>query len=117
MHLPDPDAWFASPVFISIEPDGPELANEVTSGLSMTIPPDVEDELEPDTKAAVPASLQLTVEGQQLYSLHPIACTDLMQYANDSFPCRPSDYQCKNTKQLICHGFVIHEFMILSRLD
>ena len=54
MHLPDPDAWFASPVFISIEPDGPELANEVTSGLSMTIPPDVEDELEPDTKAAVP---------------------------------------------------------------
>ena len=57
MHLPDPDAWFASPVFISIEPDGPELANKVTSGLSMTIPPDVEDILEPDTKATVPPML------------------------------------------------------------
>ena len=64
MHLPDPDAWFASPVFTSIEPGGHELANEVTSGLSMTIPPDVEDELEPDTQATVPPMLHLQLYPQ-----------------------------------------------------
>ena len=69
--LPEPEAWFASPVDIPIDPEGPEVLNEVTSGLSMTMSPDIEDELDPETKVTVPPLLSSPIESPAAMSTLP----------------------------------------------
>jgi hypothetical protein len=48
--LKEPDDLFASPVDNAMLPDGPKELGVVTSGLSITIPPDKDDSLDPDWK-------------------------------------------------------------------